>query len=390
MQIGSRVLIKNPHKYTSLNNEMQNLQKHSVYGVISSETASKGYTRPDAWQLYVNYFSAGNTKRYIFQQADLEEIAEKDFKKYEEIAAAYEKEAFKHILDTEELFRKPSTGNYSQIDCNKNIRILKNNLSAITLYVYTAKCTIDFKTGQIKEDLASEACRGQIGFKADCCDYIKTKMDFVYYLPTYYLNYYGYSIYDVHKWLQFLENCQIEFKYILEGECAIPKCYEKLLTPAEKDRDFVLNSSNYTIFPGGKSTFVEIKVKNHADEWHCHLHLMLLRYLHHNNHWYIPALAMQIKDALEDKVSNWEALMMAHLGPNYLTERGLVHMGYQTKGLLNCFADPKVIVNNIRTKHKMWESFEYLPDRINDIPKCKTFITNKDYEGLYNFLKNAK
>ena len=95
---------------------------------------------------------------------------------------------------------------------------------------------------------------------------------------------------------------------------------------------------------------------------------------------------MQIKDALGEKISNWQALLMAHFSPNYTNQdRGLVH----STTFVNIFQPAETVIANIRKDRCIQNSFEYIAARKQDKPKCVEMMKNKEYEKLLDFLKGT-
>jgi len=375
--------------FSQMSSEMNLFRTKKIYGIVLSAICPVGMAGYNStnWSISVQFLKDSNyQKTYNVKQADLEIVSTKDLEKLKKITEEYLKDFGKKDEGLISALKTPAKGDYSKIDVNANL-FEKFNKILLTNRVFACKTQIDWKTGKHNSDWTSVEGKQDCGWYACCCDYLKTTKDVIFYIPEYYLNLYGYTVYDLHKWLQFLENCQIDFNYILEGECTFPEQYKYRLSDTERHskEPYSLYLHTNEIRPNLNTKFIEIKMKNPGAAWHNHLHVICLRYIHSQWHWFIPALAMQIKDALGKKVSNWEALMMAHFHKDMLqtNDRSLT---YRNK-FHNCFVSPKTIVTNIISNSSMQRSFVYIESRNKDLPKCQEFIEKKDFEGLYNFIK---
>ena len=229
-------------------------RKRRIYGILQSGALTKkhveGGYKLEEYNLSVSFLNSQVV--YNIKQSDLILPPKEEYEKSKQVSQEYVAELFKLDYENAKKFGIPAKGTYSEINVNRNISYGTNNPKRVlTQYVFGNRCSIDFRNGKITDNATP-------GYMLDCCDPLKDRYDINFFLPLYYLNYYGYTVYDVHKWLQFLENCNIGFKYILEGEVGLPDIYKPYIQDKKCEEEYLFLPTNSIVYPTNKSKFLEI------------------------------------------------------------------------------------------------------------------------------------
>lgn len=374
----SRVLIKkNAALKGGTTNNLKKWQSSQVYGIIYSKLSSQDLYTPATF--IGIYFCNSRIKQaaglYI---KDLEEIQEGDYAKYEKIEEEFNKEFFK----TQDNFLLKFTTPYLKTYPDYNFKENKNGINGSQINTFNTYAL----QGSLNKAYNSEVTTSKIWNHINttkwcqgCADYIKVCEDFIFYLPQAYANFFSYSTWDIEQWLRFLLGCNINFNYIFDGVQDFPKEFNSNI--AETIQSQIYNSN--TLQLTRKDKFLAIRVFSGTASWHNYLYYVLLRYIHDPRYCFIPALAMQIKDELGEEITNFQALLMAHLHKRYNDGRhGLITYG----NIPNIFIEPKQILLNI-AKGKMNGAFVYLSLGKENLNKCQDFIEKREFKQLFEYLK---
>lgn len=355
MKIGDRVLLNKVSTKSSYNSLMLQCAKDEIWGIVTNASTANHI---------VCFFSNINYKSFNVYDCDLILIKEEDYEKYNENNKKYIKEKWPEVDALKVSFDTPTKGNYT--DKDPNVEKYKYG----TQFVYAIRAIINFKDGTFRNTT--------YGPQLDCCDFIKDTTDFIYHMPIYYLNYYQYTIWDLNKWLQFIEKCNLGFKYIVEGEVTLPTNYGTQW----KNDDYSIYWDAKAIYATDKTKCIEIKVANtQKQKYHAYLYLLLIRYMQHPATYYIPMRAMQIKDTLGSEITHFEALIMAHYDKRYINAYNcLIRPEY----IVEKNFKPETLLENLKTK-SMFESFSYRGN--NNLASYKKLLEEGKYEELLTLLK---
>jgi len=172
--------------------------------------------------------------------------------------------------------------------------------------------------GKADKDLTKIVEGNLNNMAAACCAFTRNVRDMDIYIPKLWVRYYGYNEKDIVRWLKFLEGCEIGFtaNYMGESEClnGYNKDGGRLVGFTAPFGDSLLINlkgkiCSYVI-DDDKFYRVMLKAGSHSNI--SYLHFICVRYLYNLKYWNIPVTAMQIKYKLKDKITNLQALLMAH------------------------------------------------------------------------------
>jgi len=258
-----------------------------------------------------------------------------------------------------------------------------------------------------------------VNFQAVCCALTKVQKDLEVYIPDIWLRYFGWTVFDLVEYLKFLSKCEIGFEYEYLG---IKLLSERFNYEHNSDGDFKESKykCNFSHVPGASKIFprtngdfhcVRLKGSKVCDE-HTYLRFICLRYLYNKEYWTIPGHAMQIKRALGAEVTHWQALLMAHLNmcyngyysfgnqrdinPNkpYICNNKKLGMFAFSSGNYDRHIDPFQSANDVlegikQNSNSVNRAFTYTCDAYKR-EELNKFFAEKDYVGLYNYLKEKQ
>lgn len=215
-------------------------------------------------------------------------------------------------------------------------------------------------------------------FMPTCCALTKTTSDLQVFIPTIWLQYYGYSTLDMQRYLKFLEGCDIGFKYKYIG-----------VTPYQPDTQ--VKFKKYTEFSRNpphvllpKDEFHQILIKG-SNNMTTYLHFILVRYLYNMAYWNIPATALQIKFKLKDKITNFQALLLAHSRYSYNSYYSLAITDSEQK--INIYQDPKIILNKLKSGETSMNNSFSITKIDNNITRL---IKEKKYKEAFELFNSKK
>jgi hypothetical protein len=246
-------------------------------------------------------------------------------------------------------------------------------------------------------------------YLAQCCALTKNKHVNKVYIPIIWFNYFGYTEYDFVQWLAFIKKCNTDFNYTYHGVDNLSPCYsEKIII--EKNNTFLKNNSDkdYAYFldlerlkpriiPSNETGYISVTLEKNKIALQ-YLNFILLRFIYNTDYWCIPGHAMQIKDALGNLVTHFQAILMATLYHPYLDYYGLSkqkdkntyvwkYKDYWTDDsrFTNVFIDEKTWKQNLIDS--LSPNFSFTLVKGLDRAVIKNYFDNKDWFGLYWYVK---
>lgn len=252
----------------------------------------------------------------------------------------------------------------------------------------TSRVFLNTNTNYIKlfTDLTKDGLpqgSGRFYASAVCCALAKTEQHILTFIPKDWMNYYGYNQIDLKMWLNFLTEVGTGFKYKLLDEVTMRDTFGKNSVP---DSLPTLASNNHYMY--GDMTLYPVLLESTGHTMNNYMNFIMLRYFYNLQYWNIPTIALQIKRALGDKVTAWEALLVAHMNFQYydyyclLSNAGPVDNHKVALPKKANSADE--IINRLMTSTNMNESFRY--DRTN-ISLVRKAIQSKDYDVILEHVK---
>ena len=237
---------------------------------------------------------------------------------------------------------------------------------------------------------------GELMYQQQCCAFTRTTLPLQIWIPKIWLNLYEYSEADILAWFKFIEEA-IDFKATWIKDCDLPGSFSSKISKTKTGIDESTSAdtnAKMIVYQNGLTGFSSVKLESSkSDTYVTYLHFICLRYLYNDSYWNIPGLAMQIKDSLGDRVSSWEALLMAHLYMQYDGYYCLVQNQFNkdvTKTVVvNPFQKKESVFTKLTTSWAdkcMNKSFTYLTGKINTETTTE-FFKKQDYVGLYNYLR---
>ncbi|HEY1020777.1 MAG TPA: hypothetical protein VGE06_00630 [Flavisolibacter sp.] len=143
---------------------------------------------------------------------------------------------------------------------------------------------------------------------AACCSLTRTTADLKVFIPDLWLTYYGYNHEDLQRWIDFLTACGHGFNARLLP--AAPMENFSRIESSDRDEDGSRLIMNRTML-------VHPVILKAGSAHETYMRFITLRYMYNRAYWNIPTLAMQLKEALGDRITPWQALMLAHLNAGY-------------------------------------------------------------------------
>lgn len=247
-------------------------------------------------------------------------------------------------------------------------------------------------------------------YRPQCCAFTKMKNDVKVWIPKVWLNYYGYTMYDLAEYLKFLSKCDIGFKYEFLGEEDLDPNFDESVGTSTGLREQVFVGKYASIInQDGKKGFVCVKLKGSQYVMETYMRFICLRYMYNMKYWTIPGHAMQIKKTLGALVTNMEALMLAHLhteyygyycfvdqkarNPNsahYLSNDLPMHTASNYDRYIDPYQSMEEVMNKLRSgNYQMNSSFVYTKDKY-ERKELDKFFANQDWLGLYKYTKENR
>lgn len=285
----------------------------------------------------------------------------------------------------------------------KRVPIVRRTFNHADLQAYDT-CFNFIQIGQWNKE-ANTIPSGDVHFKETCSSEMKgiKNQDFALFIPKMWCDYYGYNHLDIRKWLEFIKESDIGLTYHFDKN---PMPLSKEFGRTEEKYKGVEKTDPYThavgeaitVLPkGADPMFYRIIVEGaKADRWRTYMRFLVLRYLYNAHYWEIPGVAMQIKMKLGEKVTNWQALLMAHMKEPYYDYHCLLP-NYTNKGAKGDQCQSPDITQTIEEVlqrcnqygNGMIKSFKHYQNNL-DTKTVKDFFDKKNYEGLLNYLTEHK
>lgn len=253
---------------------------------------------------------------------------------------------------------------------------------------------LDYNFVELGSIINEKFIPSQFQSKAQCCSFTKTKQDLRVYIPKVWVNTFGYNEINILTYLEFLKKCEINFDYKYEGLKELPLT-SPLTVPInsleddkffyETNSDGDINSVN-RIVPK-KEEFYSIIINKGNSSMETYLKFICVRYLYNNQYWSIPATAIQIKDALKDKITYLQAFLMAHMRYPYYEYYSLIH----AELIVDIFQKPTYFLNKLGDGGNMNESFQYkVQTPTSSRIKIQNLLEEQKYEEALTILENYK
>jgi hypothetical protein len=212
---------------------------------------------------------------------------------------------------------------------------------------------------------------------ASCCALTKNTYDLRVFVPELWITYYGYNLDDIRQWMEFLKDCDMGFEYHIE-EIAPMSQYHNVRA---------IDSNNQIMTPSCR--VIPIIMKGHKSQGMIsYLRFICIRYLYNVAYWPIPHICMQMKEALGDRISNWDILIIAHLYESYSGGYALFSSYHGNQGEVHTpVANPvKEILKRI-TDNNMNGSFHTQNIGNSFLTTIRSQIRKKRWEELYTLVQ---
>lgn len=398
---GSRVLFVGDPTHYGSSHILTHFKEKRIYGEIGdSAMRTKYYAVPSSEVVSFNHELATKIGAFCMASSYLKEIPEEEYPLYDELLAK-EKVEYANIIGA----MKALCYNPSKVSFMNRTFNFSDKQDMQTNHNYVCTGVWDEKTGNF------DGALGARNYRPQCCSFTKTPYDLNIFTPATWINYYGYTVYDLVEWMKFLGKCGIGFKYDYFGVGRLDESFKAngVVETDEHYENIAFGKFQTSIYPKGMSGFHRITVKgDRTYSMHTYLRFICLRYIYNNQYWTIPGHAMQIKKALGGLVTHWEALLMAHLHQPFHGYYALVSgidrdpksaeillkSGDPLTNIANCdrhvdpFQSVETIMQKLQTSGKMNDSFAYLINTLTRVELDK-FFAAKDYLGLYKYVKSS-
>lgn len=214
---------------------------------------------------------------------------------------------------------------------------------------------------------------------AVCCALTKTTSSIMVHVPKEWANYYGYNLVDIKNWLAFLTHCDIGFKGSYVDKIKLKDEYGATGVPISMP---ALPNNNFYMRPDMEAYRIVIPTTGH--KMVNYMHFILIRYLYNMQYYTIPFIAMQIKRGMGEKITFWEALLVAHMNHSYNGYYCLTANQVDAQlAIPNSNNSPKTVISSLRGNNNMNTSFYY--DRRGY--KVKDLIRSKNYDAIEKLLE---
>jgi hypothetical protein len=351
---------------------MVNLKKKGYVGVVTYY-APKGrdYQNYDYCQVQFEPSDLNDMPMaFGYCAQDLDVITKEDYDKtileIRKARAQAEKEAAEKLKAVISLKRLPvAKREYTPTQAKD---FLNTNLNYIKLHTRLGADGLPTNLGSMYPD-------------AVCCSLTKTTNHIEVLVPKDWINYYGYTLLDLKMWLGFLreiEGLDFQGKYI--GTTTLKK---------EFDGTTKVINSRLPKFPQGNTYVVpdmecyKVLIPNGGrTALENYMHFILVRYMYNISYWNIPTLAIQMKKILKEKISNWEALMVAHMSQIYNGYYCLVANDTNKTALPVAANSPANVRSRLSTG--MNAAFSY--GKVDNAAILE-IIKSKNYKQLLKYLK---
>lgn len=384
--------------------------KNNIYGTVMSDQY-----HTDSWAgdktSYLSFKIEGMNleDHYRVRTCNLEVIPRDEYEKYDELHAIGAKLITEHHNNFMGIMTMPNP--------TVNFNFRKFNYSDLNLL---STCTNCIELGNWdRSDGRNVFHVHNAVHEAVCCSFTKTTNDLQVYIPKLWLNYYGYLVYDLVEWLKFLKQCEIGFDYEFFRDATLSDNFnDKLDTPetiefnkargaCNGEYTYRINPGDYesTIVPTGHEGYHMVRMKGSDNKYETYLRFICLRYIYNHQYWTIPGHAMQIKQALGEEVTHWQALLMAHLHHDYhyyysfglqkpfdpkkahkVDKEDAWCASNNYSRYIYPFQDPKTLLERVRKGIGMNMSIDYICDAYLQ-EELDKFFQAKDYVGLYWYLR---
>lgn len=401
LKTGERVLFTGDPAIWSSHQLLPHFKEKNIYGVVCDERERSSYYAQSDQELVEFRHSLGNKMgKLCLGRSTMELIPEDKYAEYDAIKAQDERNAELLFDEIKALSYNPSKESHM----NRTFNFVDRQ-SVNTNHNYACTGVWDKKKGTFELENKN--------YRPQCCAFTKTMKDVDIYVPTVWLNYYGYTIYDLVEWMKFLSKCEIGFQYEYMGIGTLAETFKSNVSATDEGyyENISLGKYQSFIYPKGMNGFHRILLGGDREfKMYTYLRFICLRYIYNHQYWTIPGHAMQIKKSLGKLVTHWEALMMAHLhqpfygyyclasqtdrDPNkdYLDlKEGQIMATTKTNydRHVDVFQSREAILEKLKTSEKMNETFSYLKDVLNR-EELNKFFAAKDYLGLYKYLLSKK
>lgn len=217
-------------------------------------------------------------------------------------------------------------------------------------------------------------------YGAVCCSVTKTTTSIVVNIPKDWLNYYGYNLIDLKAWLKFVNGCEIGCNAYYKEKITLQEAFKSTVIPINMPQ---YPNNNTVLYPDME--VYQIVIPTSSDRMINYMQFITIRYMYNLQYFTLPFVAMQIKKALGDRITNWEAMLVAHMNINYYGYYNWVSNTPGVYAIPNRTNTPANVLTNIRRSGaSMNGSFIYSnPAGANTIP---ALIRRQDYEGILAFV----
>jgi hypothetical protein len=209
-----------------------------------------------------------------------------------------------------------------------------------------------------------------------CCSGTKAAHDLFIQIPKMSLDFCGYTKTDLIKWLEFLKNSEIDFdyEYIGFGD----SLYLNMSTEVVEK---LIDNSRYCYTSNKNWHYIWLKGSN-TNAQETYFRFILLRYLYNHQYYNIPAAAIQIKRALGDKVSNFQAILLGH----WFCEH---YEYYALSKYPNPFIEAKTLLGSFKDKTVSGMNSYFTGHHMPSFVELKKLFQNKDFEAVLNYFNKV-
>lgn len=212
---------------------------------------------------------------------------------------------------------------------------------------------------------------------AGCCAFSQTTMGIVMYIPKTWLNYFGYNLFDLKRWINFLKECKIDFDAKILG---VANLHKKFSQSPSKTR-LVNKAANFYLKPDEEA--YEVLLKPNDYPYMEYLYFICMRYIYSNIYWNIPFIAMKLKRNMPN-ISHWDCLLLAHNMEMYNAGYSLANVGSGVV-LLPKENSAKIIKQKLESRSSSMNGAFKLTS--SNVKELRDLIVGEKYQELEEFLK---
>lgn len=379
MKQGDYAILTAKSKIWGDGNMLQEIRDHKYVGIIQGSEAvyNDQYSFPKKIGIkyvHVEYTDLGIPITVTIESEFVKLVTKKEYDECVEKISQSRKRLIKELIPKRQslLLRNVDHGQKQNLNTNTNF------VNKGTWNVKTNNFTIESRL-----------------YNQVCCAFSRSLNDYQFFIPDFWLKYYGYTKVDLKRWLEFIKGCDIDFNYSYDGLVSNPQITPRFSISAVLTAN-ATTLKNAIIVPDDQFHQVNMKGSNTAIN-HTYLRFILVRYLYNNQYWSIAVRAVQIKKALGTKVSNWQALLMAHCTEAYNPYYALWGAGSSTRTDLTSVTRQNTNIINIKkaTAKSILELLTSLGASMNasfpvttlDTDKYDKFVRAQDWEAFYDVLK---